>query len=187
VIVALLVRELRLRQAAGEQPQFDEFTARFPELTEPLRALLNWNERLRDPKGPEAQASTEDMPLVVPALLDSAAALVNATQPARVPQSRAAMAADQVAIPTISGHTNLGVLGRGGMGVVYKARQTALRRVVALKMIPHGDYAGETEHRRFQAEAEAVAQLVHPHIVQIHEVGEHQGVPYFSLEYCAGR
>jgi hypothetical protein len=72
------------------------------------------------------------------------------------------------------------------MGVVYKARQVGLRRVVALKMILHPEHAGDEERRRFRAEAEAVASLQHPHIVQIHEVGECGGLPYFSLEFCPG-
>jgi formylglycine-generating enzyme required for sulfatase activity/tRNA A-37 threonylcarbamoyl transferase component Bud32 len=78
------------------------------------------------------------------------------------------------------------VLGKGGMGIVYKAQQIALRRVVALKMILHGDYADDADRRRFRTEAETIAQLQHPQIVQIYDVGEHNGLPYFSLEYCAG-
>jgi WD40 repeat protein len=72
------------------------------------------------------------------------------------------------------------------MGVVYRARQVGLGRVVALKMILHAEHAGEDQRRRFRAEAEAVARLQHPHVVQIHEVGEAGGLPFFSLEYCAG-
>jgi WD40 repeat protein len=77
-------------------------------------------------------------------------------------------------------------LGCGGMGVVYQARQTALGRTVALKMIRAGAHAGSEERRRFKAEAAAVARLQHPNIVQIHEVGEADGLPYFSLEFCPG-
>jgi WD40 repeat protein len=72
------------------------------------------------------------------------------------------------------------------MGVVYKARQTRLNRIVALKMVLAGSYAGEAELARFRTEAEAIARLQHPNIVQVHEVGEHEGRPYFSLEFCAG-
>jgi tetratricopeptide (TPR) repeat protein/tRNA A-37 threonylcarbamoyl transferase component Bud32 len=72
------------------------------------------------------------------------------------------------------------------MGVVYKARQLKANRPVALKMILAGTYASDTERQRFQAEAEAVARLGHPNIVQVYEVGEHDGLPFFSLEFCAG-
>jgi hypothetical protein len=88
--------------------------------------------------------------------------------------------------PDVPGYVILEELGRGGMGVVYQARQVGLNRVVALKMILSGEYAGAGELRRFQAEAEAIARLKHPNIVQIYEVGEHNGLPYFSLEYCPG-
>jgi serine/threonine-protein kinase len=72
------------------------------------------------------------------------------------------------------------------MGVVYLARQAGLHRLVALKMIrPRAD-VGPEYLARFRAEAEAVARLSHPNIVQVHEVGEYQGLPYFSLEYVEG-
>jgi WD40 repeat protein/tetratricopeptide (TPR) repeat protein len=86
---------------------------------------------------------------------------------------------------SVPGYELLAVLGRGGMGVVYKARHTALGRVVALKMI-RGPDASREEEARFQAEAEAVARLQHPNIVQIFEVGRAHGGPFFSLEYCPG-
>jgi len=80
----------------------------------------------------------------------------------------------------------LGLLGRGGMGVVYKAHHLRLKRVVAVKMILAGGHAGPDELARFQTEAQAIARLQHPNIVQVFEVGEHGKLPYFSLEFCGG-
>ena len=88
--------------------------------------------------------------------------------------------------PMVSGFEILSELGRGGMGVVYKARQVTLKRLVALKMVLAAEHAGPEQFARFRTEAEAVAQLHHPNIVQIYEIGEHGGLPFFSLEYCGG-
>src|SRR5262245_50306796 len=74
-----------------------------------------------------------------------------------------------VSAPAVPGYQIEGVLGRGGMGVVYKARHLALKRVVALKMILSGGHASERERQRFRAEAAAVARPQHPNIVQVHE------------------
>jgi len=87
---------------------------------------------------------------------------------------------------TVAGYEILGVLGRGAMGVVYKARQRGLQRIVALKMILSGEHAGQHELGRFRTEAEAVGRIQHPNIVQIYEVGEDDGKPFFSLEYVDG-
>jgi eukaryotic-like serine/threonine-protein kinase len=78
-------------------------------------------------------------------------------------------------------------IARGGMGVVYKARQVALNRIVALKMILSGSLAGQEERHRFQTEARAAAMLQHPHIVAIHDVGEHEGQAFFVMEFVAGK
>jgi tetratricopeptide (TPR) repeat protein len=89
-------------------------------------------------------------------------------------------------LPQIPGHDVEAVLGRGGMGVVYKARHVRLNRPVAVKMLLAGMYAGPQELARFRREAEALGGLVHPNIVQVHEAGELDGLPYFTMEFVGG-
>jgi hypothetical protein len=86
----------------------------------------------------------------------------------------------------VPGYEILGVLGRGGMGIVYKAHQKGLGRLAAVKVILSGSHSGEQDLARFRQEAETLGRLNHPNIVRIHEIGEHDGLPFFSLEYCPG-
>jgi formylglycine-generating enzyme required for sulfatase activity/tRNA A-37 threonylcarbamoyl transferase component Bud32 len=101
-------------------------------------------------------------------------------------QGRGAAETAPARLPTPAGYEVLGELGRGGMGVVYKARQLKANRVVALKMILDSRPADLAEKVRFQIEVEAIASLRHAHVVQLLEAGEHEGRPYFSLEFCDG-
>ena len=89
-------------------------------------------------------------------------------------------------LPRIPGYEVEGLLGRGGMGIVYKARHLGLNRFVALKMLIFGAYAGPNERARFRREAEAEASLRHPNIVHVYDVGDHEGWPYFTMEFVEG-
>jgi eukaryotic-like serine/threonine-protein kinase len=131
-----------------------------------------------DPTDLRPSDATTDYHVIAPATGDggtiaqaapSAAALVGAPSVIRVP-----------------GYEILGELGRGGMGVVYKARQLGLNRLVAIKMILSGDYAAAGDLARFRLEAEAVAKLQHPNIVQVYAIDEVDGKPYFCLEFVNG-
>src|SRR5262249_45509474 len=86
-------------------------------------------------------------------------------------------------LPDVAGYEVLAELGRGGMGVVFKARQLPLRRLVALKMILAGDFASPDHRARFLVEGEMLARLHHPNVVQVYEVGHHEGKPFLALEY----
>src|SRR5262249_55159346 len=86
----------------------------------------------------------------------------------------------------VPGYLVLEALGGGGQGEVAKARQLSLGRIVALKMILGAGHVGPSELARFRTEAESIARLQHPNVVQVYEVGEHRGLPFFSLEFCEG-
>ena len=100
-----------------------------------------------------------------------------------VPASDSALA---VELPLIPGYEVLGSLGRGGMGIVFKARQTRLNRIVALKMLLAVEFATREQLARFRSEAEILARVRHPNIVPIYDVGEFEGRPYFVMEFVDG-
>jgi tetratricopeptide (TPR) repeat protein len=168
-LLALIQGEMTLRAELGEQTGEAEYASRFPELADALHRYLT-TPRAADTASPAGPHRRGPSP---PTVTDAPA------PPAGAPR------ADRPTVE-VPGYDLLGELGRGGAGVVYKARQTALDRVVALKMILTGGHAAEGELARFLAEAEAVARLQHPNVVQVYEVGRHEGLPYFSLEYCPG-
>jgi serine/threonine-protein kinase len=95
-------------------------------------------------------------------------------------------APDGTALPRIPGYEVEAVLGRGGMGIVFRARHLRLKRLVALKMLLGGMYAGPRERDRFEREAQAVARLRHPNVVQIYDVGDADGRTYFTMEFMEG-
>jgi serine/threonine-protein kinase len=164
----LVYSEFALRQELGETATLEEYLERFPQHAEGLRQQYELDRALAAaaPGSPTMRAP--------PSLL--------AAQIAELPAQGAARSS----WPAIPGYEILGELGRGGMGVVYQARQAGLNRLVALKMLRLGEDASPDQLARFAREAEAVAQLQHSHIVQIHEVGCQDGRPYFALEYMDG-
>jgi hypothetical protein len=160
-------------RADGSRPTPEELCRDCPELLETfrerLRRLARLDGFLQDGTTPPGAPSTVNWPF----------------SPQGTPSDKP-LQSEEPTLPAVPGYEVLGVLGRGGMGVVYQARQVALGRVVALKMIRDGVLAGPRERARFRAEAKAVARLQHPNIVQVHDLGEQDGRPFFSLELCQG-
>ncbi len=104
----------------------------------------------------------------------------------RFPDFGGGLAARLSGLPVIRGYEVLAELGRGGMGIVYKARQSSLNRLVAIKLLRSADLAGADELARFRGEAQLLATMRHPNIVQVYDVGEHGGRPFFIQEYIDG-
>jgi len=169
---------------AGEAPDPKEFIAAHSGIASELKSFFanrDEFERLAEPlqpagaTAPKAQADDVTLP---PAGEPTEAATLGPTETAG--------AAIGTMVRYFGDYELLEEIARGGMGVVYKARQVSLNRIVALKMILAGQLASEEDVRRFHAEAEAAANLDHPGIVPIYEVGEHEGQHYFSMGYIDG-
>lgn len=159
--MALLLTELTDRAQRGERVDLEEECRKHPDFSAELRSL--WGAVM------VAQVAGSD----------SAAATV-------APQ-RSEYPSGSIQLPSRFGdYELLQELGRGGMGIVYRARQLSLGREVALKLMLRGQHATQADRDRFQAEAMAVAKLDNPHIVPVYEVGESDGTPYFSMKYIAG-
>jgi hypothetical protein len=162
-VLDLIFHEFLLRERAGERPSAEEYLDRFPQYAPTLAEQIQLHHAVAigDPAVTRPWPRKSDTGGVVTA----------------APQS----------LPVLPGYELLEELGRGGMGVVYKARQILLNRTVALKMLLAGQLASATDMERFRTEAEAVAQLDHPNIVSIHDVGESDGRLYFSMKFVEGR
>jgi eukaryotic-like serine/threonine-protein kinase len=168
----LLELERHQRGRRGEHATKEEYHQRLPAYAGVIAAVFS------APTG-SAGETQDDLPVKM-----SPASTVDADPW----QTGAAASQPPAAAPAVSipGYEILSVLGRGGMGVVYKAIHQKLNRQVAVKMILAGTDADLEDLIRFRMEAEAVARLQHPNIVQIHDVGEHQGRPFFTMELVDG-
>lgn len=118
------------------------------------------------------------------AYVDATIIVGRSTTDAGQPQAEAAT--ERLLTESLGNYDLISELGRGGMGVVYKAQDRRLGRLVALKVTLAGGHSGATERQRFQLEVEAGARLQHPNIVQVYEVGEEDGRPYMAMEFCPG-
>jgi WD40 repeat protein/tRNA A-37 threonylcarbamoyl transferase component Bud32 len=165
-LLDLVYGEFVLREGLGEKPQGKEYLRRFPAHAAALGRQLQLHQALAN--------GVSESPTIQP--LTSPAGPDQVTPPS----------AGAAPLPEVPGYEILGRLGKGGMGVVYKARHVQLHRIVALKMILAGEHAGADQRARFHLEAEAVARLRHPHIVEIYDVGLANGLPYIALEYLPG-
>jgi tRNA A-37 threonylcarbamoyl transferase component Bud32 len=156
----------------GRAPDREDLLRRHPDLAGELQSFFADQDRAGRPD------ETVSLPAAPPP-----ASVRASTEP---PGGAADAGAAPGAVHRFGDYELLEEVARGGMGVVYKARQVSLNRTVALKMILAGRLDSETDVRRFRAEAEAVAGLDHPNILPVYEVGEHDGRPYFSMRLVAG-
>jgi eukaryotic-like serine/threonine-protein kinase len=187
----LLQLDLEIRHARCEQPNPHDYDEQFPDLRKVV--ATGFRSYLRTRKvhklfsaavwpGDGIELGPEDSDVVPGSTVASPASPDDAT--AVSPWQE--FTAHETEAMAVAGYEIQNELGRGGMGVVFKARQIALQRDVALKMIRLGGFASESERVRFQNEAEAVAQLDHPNIVPIYEVGVYRGRPFFSMKLISG-
>jgi serine/threonine-protein kinase len=130
-----------------------------------------------------SEPAEESIPSLPPTLLPPALADIKTITMTEPPM---AASAGTAGLPPVPGYALLRVLGRGGMGVVYQARHLRLNRLVALKMVLAGAHADAQQRARLYLEAEALAGLQHPNIVQVYEIGEHDRCPYLALEFVDG-
>jgi eukaryotic-like serine/threonine-protein kinase len=165
--VDLIFAEFLLREERGEPPPLEEFLGRFPQHAGELKLQIELHRALEAGGEPEANGSGHSV------------TLPEGSRPEPVDRP--------AACPELTGYEVLGVLGQGGMGVVYRAWQTELKRLVAVKMLIAGALAGPEAAARLRVEVEAMARLHHANIVQIHGVGEYAGAPFLVLELVEGR
>lgn len=173
ILLELIVNEVLLREQQGEEPTLDEYQYRFPELSEPLAIqwqidhLLKVDHDLMAAHDPATSGTDE--------IHTAASDVVSVITDESANRKR-----------RIGRYELQDEVGRGGIGVVHRAWDPQLKRMVALKRLRTGSDATVDDLKRFRNEAESIARLRHPNIVQIFDVGEHQGLPFLAMEFCKG-
>jgi serine/threonine protein kinase len=162
-MILRMLDEVTSEARGGKTPDFEALARRHPDLVDEVRML--W-----------ATAMVAEDFASVSQVLDSVerAASAPSRPPTFEPRQR------------VGDYEILEEIGRGGMGVVFRARQISLGRIVALKMILRGELASAADLTRFRGEAESAARLHHPHVTAVYEIGDHEGQPFFSMQFVEG-
>ena len=156
LLLTRLADEFAARYRAGERPSLQHYIDRYPELADDIRELL--------PAMVEIEQVKEDQQ--------------GATQPVAAP--------DSPALEQVGDFRIIREVGKGGMGIVYEAEQVSLGRHVALKVLPRSMIVDAQARRRFEREARSAARLHHTNIVPVFGVGEHDGMPYYVMQFIQG-
>jgi len=187
LLVELIHVDLEFRLKAGEAARVESYLDRYPRLIHDRATVLGLLEAEYDLRQrTEGAVSLDEYARRFPAHIEELRRRLACAETMAVRSAEPGTTAGGRELPVVPGYEIVQEVGRGGMGIVYQARQLGLARTVALKMVSTGLKAGPKDLTRFRAETAALARLQHPNIVQIYDVGQAAGRPYFVFEFVAG-